>query len=223
MRHPAVIFDFDGTLIDSAPEIGGALNRLLAERDRPPVTEAQVRRFIGDGAARLVQRGFAATGPALAEDEVTPAVARYLAIYADMPADPACLYPGVAETLEHLRTEGRSLALCTNKPEGISRSLLRDLRLGHLFGAVVGGDTLPQRKPAAEPLLAAIAGLGVRPDQAVMVGDNANDVGTARAAGVPVVAVSYGYPRMDPRELGADILIDRFADLPAALGRLSGD
>lgn len=220
-RFPAILFDFDGTLIDSAPEIGAGLNGLLAERGRPPVTDAQVRQFIGDGAARLVERGFAATGAPLPADELPAAVARYLEIYADVPADPSCIYPGVLDGLRALADAGHAMALCTNKPEGISRALLPSLGMDGLFGAMVGGDTLPRRKPYADPLLHALSVLGLPADRAVMVGDNANDVGAARAASMPVVAVSYGYPRMDPADLGADALIDRFADLPSALQLLA--
>lgn len=220
LRFPALVFDFDGTLIDSAPEIGQALNTLLEERGRPPVTDPQVRAFIGDGARRLVERGFAATGPALEDSDLTAAVRRYLDIYATVPADPGTIYPGVVETLERLRADGHRLALCTNKPEAISRELLAGLGMAHLFGAVVGGDTLPERKPRPEPLLHALHGLGLDPTGAVMVGDNANDVGAARAAGIPVIAVTYGYPRMKVEELGADLLTHRFADLPAALRSL---
>lgn len=220
-RFPALLFDFDGTLIDSAPEIGAGLNGLLTERGRPPVTDDQVRRFIGDGAAKLVERGFAATGAPLPPGALADAVKRYLEIYAAVPAEPDSVYPGVIETLTILRTAGHRLALCTNKPEAISRALLPDLGLGGLFEVVVGGDTLPQRKPDPAPLLHALAQLGLPASGACMVGDNANDVNAARAAGMPVVAVSYGYPRMPPVALGADALIDRFAQLPQALGQLA--
>jgi phosphoglycolate phosphatase len=220
-RFSAILFDFDGTLIDSAPEIGAGLNGLLAERGRPPVTDAQIRQFIGDGAARLVERGFAASGDPLPDDALAPAVARYLEIYAAVPADPGCIYPGVLDGLRALAAAGHRLALCTNKPEGISRSLLPALGMDGLFVAVVGGDTLPRRKPHADPLLHALGVMDLPAGRAVMVGDNANDVGAARAAGMPVVAVSYGYPRMAPERLGADALIDRFHDLPGALQSLA--
>ncbi|ACI98998.1 phosphoglycolate phosphatase [Rhodospirillum centenum] len=219
-RFPALLFDFDGTLIDSAPEIGFALNGLLAERGRPPVTEAQIRQFVGDGAAKLVERGFAAGGDPLPEEELPVAVRRYLALYAEVPAVPGSIYPGVPETLERLVAAGHRLGLCTNKPEGISRTLLRDLGLGPRFAAVVGGDTLPRRKPSPDPLLHALETLGHGADRAVMVGDNGNDVKAARAAGMPVIAVSYGYPRMPVVELGADRVIDLFAHLPEALESL---
>ncbi|MFV3074304.1 phosphoglycolate phosphatase [Niveispirillum fermenti] len=221
MRFPALIFDFDGTLIDSAPDIALALNRLLAGQGRPELPLAAVKAMIGDGAARLVDQAFTATGPSLPAEALPSMTERYLALYGALPADPACLYPGVTETLAALRHAGHRLGLCTNKPAGISRDLLAELGLAALFDAVAGGDTVAQRKPHPAPLRWVMDRLGVGPDGAVMVGDNANDVAAARGAGVPVVAVSYGYPRMSVADLGADAVIDRFADLPAALARLA--
>ncbi len=219
-RFPALIFDFDGTLIDSAPDIALGLNRLLGMEGRPDLSLAAVHGMIGDGAARLVEQAFAATGDALAPDAVAPMTARYLALYGALPVDPACLYPGVVDTLSALKAAGHRLGLCTNKPAGISHDLLRDLCIGTLFDAVAGGDTLARKKPHPDPLLWVMDRLGVGADGAVMVGDNANDVAAARGAGVPVVAVAYGYPRMPLSALGADLIIDRFADLPAALAQL---
>lgn len=218
---PALVFDLDGTLLDSVPDIGQALNRTLTDLGRPTVSAAQVRRFVGDGVRRLVERGLEATGglpDAAAQDA---ALDRFMAIYGAIPADPACIFPGVLDTLRALAAAGHSLAVCTNKPEAITRELLRDLGLLELLAAVVGGDTLPQRKPAPEPLLAAIAGMGAVPAGALMVGDSENDVATARAAGVPVVAVSYGYSRVPLADLGADHMIDRFEELPGALAILA--
>ncbi|PWC39411.1 phosphoglycolate phosphatase [Azospirillum sp. TSO35-2] len=215
-----VIFDLDGTLIDSAPDLGLALNRLLGEWGRRAVTDAMVRSFIGDGAPRLVARGFAATGGALPAAESGAALARFLDLYAALPADPACVYPGVPETLDRLAGAGHPIGLCTNKPLAITRTLLADLGLLPVFGAIVGGDSLPQRKPAPEPLLAVLAALGRPPAGAAMVGDGPNDVAAARAAGLLSIAVSYGYPQGDPADLPADRVIDRFTDLPGALEAL---
>ncbi|MFS2014022.1 phosphoglycolate phosphatase [Azospirillum sp. CT11-132] len=223
MGKPApVIFDLDGTLIDSAPHLGHALNRLLAERGRPAVTGEMLRSFIGDGPRPLVERGFAATGRALPAAEVGPAFARFLDLYAALPADPGSIYPGVPQTLARLADAGHSIGLCTNKPQAIARSLLAELGLLPFFGAIVGGDSLPQRKPAPEPLLAVLAALngpttGAPTSAAVMVGDGPNDVAAARAAGVASILVSYGYARGNPADLPADRLIHRFTDLPDAL------
>ncbi|WP_114391859.1 phosphoglycolate phosphatase [Oleisolibacter albus] len=220
-RFPAVLFDLDGTLIDSADEIGTGLNALLAEYSLQPVTPTQVRQFIGDGAPKLVERGFAANGVTLAGDDLKTAVDRFVTLYADVPTSRESLYPGVPETLRTLAADGHRLGLCTNKPSSVTRLLLTELGLSPLFGAVVGGDTLAERKPSPAPLLWAMERLGQTRAGAVMVGDNANDVAAARAAGIPVIAVAYGYPRMPVAELGADLVIEQFAALPEALARLA--
>ncbi|MFY8096066.1 MAG: phosphoglycolate phosphatase [Niveispirillum sp.] len=219
-RFPALIFDFDGTLIDSAPDIALGLNRLLVEKGRPELSLSAVHGMIGDGAARLVEQAFVATGPALTQAELGPMTQRYLALYGALPVDRGCIYPGVVETLTALKQAGHRLGLCTNKPAGITHDLLRELGMGALFDAVAGGDTVARKKPHPDPLLWAMDRLGVGAAGAVMVGDNANDVAAARGAAVPAIAVAYGYPRMPLHALGADLIIDRFADLPGALERL---
>lgn len=224
MSKPApVIFDLDGTLIDSAPHLGHALDRLLAERGRPAVSGAMLRNFIGDGPRLLVERGFAATGRALPAADVGPALARFLDLYAALPADPASVYPGVRQTLVRLADAHRPIGLCTNKPQAIARSLLAELELLPFFGAIVGGDSLPQRKPAPEPLLAVLAALDAPTAGAAMVGDGPNDVAAARAAGIASILVSYGYARGNPADLAADRLIHSFADLPDALEAVRRD
>ena len=217
----AVVFDLDGTLIDSVADIGAALDLLLVEFGRRPLRFGEARAMIGDGAAVLVRRAFAATGSALAGDAESAVVARFLDLYAGCPVSPTCLYPGVVETLETLRAAGLRLGLCTNKPQRIAASILAALGLARFFGdAVLGAEVLPVRKPDAAPLLWVLERLGCQPAEAVMVGDGLNDVLSARAAGLPVVAVSYGYSRGSAAGLGADLVIEAFADLPAALERL---
>ena len=213
----AVVFDLDGTLIDSARDMTRVLNRTLSRFARPALTEAQVRGMVGDGSANLVRQAFAATGDALTDEALQPALADYLDAYFQDDEPPA-LYPGVPETLKALADGGVRLGLCTNKPERISRKLLDALGLSPLFGALAGGDTLPVKKPDGRHLSWVVEALGG--GSAAMVGDNGNDVKAARAAGVPVVAMTYGYPRMPVQELGADILLDHFTDLPDALCRL---
>lgn len=215
---PALIFDFDGTLIDSAGEIAQGLNALLAESGRAQLSLERVRSFIGDGAAKLVERAFAATGGPAGDPPAM--VSRYLELYEAMAGAPDQLFPDVLATLQRLQGDGHRLGLCTNKPERATRKLLGLLGMGGLFDSVVGGDTLPQRKPDPAPVRHVLAALGGGPG--VMIGDNGNDVASGQGAGLPVIVLSYGYPRVPPHELGADLVIDRFAELPAALARLAG-
>ncbi len=221
-RPPALLFDLDGTLVDTAPDLAAATDHVLEAFGRPPVGLAQVRQMVGDGALALIRRGFAASGPP-ADDETMAAGHRlFLAYYGDNVANTSRPFPGVVDTLEKLRTAGHAMAVCTNKPHRLSVMLLEQLDLLRFFGAVVGGDSLAMRKPDPGHVTGTLAALGDRAgDGAVMVGDSMNDVAAARGAGIPVVAVSFGYTTIPPGQLGADRLIDDFADLPAALQGLA--
>jgi phosphoglycolate phosphatase len=220
MPRIALAFDLDGTLIDSAPDLRTALNRLLAELARPPVTLAQTKGFIGDGVRLLVGRALASGGMAVTDAEAGRHVARFLDIYEAMPTTPAQLYPGVARTLSRLKAEGCRLGLCTNKPQQPTETLLPQLGLGSLFDCVVGGDALPVRKPDAGHLRAVLDRLGGTAADSVMIGDNENDAAVAAGCGVPFIAMAYGYPRVPVAELGAAIVLERFTDLPTALKTL---
>jgi phosphoglycolate phosphatase len=222
MPRTCLAFDLDGTLIDSAPDLHAALNRLLEELHRPPVTLAQVTKiFAGDGVRLLVSRALAATGAEASEEETALHVARFLDIYEAIPATPAQLYPGVAETLARLKADGFRLGLCTNKPQQATEILLPQLGLGGLFHCVVGGDALPVRKPDAGHLRAVIERLGGTAASSAMIGDNDNDAAVAAGCGVPFIAMAYGYPRVPVAELGAALVLERFTDLPEALKSLA--
>lgn len=216
---PAVVFDLDGTLIDSLPDLCTAANRLLEQEGRHTLTPAQVRPMIGDGARKLVERAFAATGDGR-EAELDDLTRRFLDIYEAMVAVDTRPFPHVIEALETLRAQGLRLGVCTNKPQHATMELLEALDLKRYFDAVVGGDALPVRKPDPRHVIATLAALGTDTRRAVAVGDSPNDVNAAKAAGVPVVAVSFGYTRVPPPELGADILVDSFAEVPGAVNRL---
>ena len=218
MKRNAVVFDLDGTLIDSAPDLQAALNETLREIGKKPLPQEAVRRMIGDGTAMLVARGLAASG--VAAEALAECLPRFLALYEADPVRHTRLYPGVPQVLAQLVAEGRRLAICTNKPQTATLAVLRGLDLDGFFAAVVGGDALAVKKPDPGHVLGAIAALGVAPEHAVMVGDNENDVAAGKGAGVPVVLVRYGYARVPLAELPADIQIDDFTSLPAALATL---
>lgn len=216
----AVVLDLDGTLIDSAGDIVGAANRLLAEEGRAPITPDQGRAMIGEGAAALVERAFAATGPAPGPVALSGLVERYRAIYERHPLDRTTVFPGVAGTLTALADGGAILGVCTNKPHDISLVVLAGLGLADHFAAVLGGDALAVRKPDPAHFTAVLDAMGAASLPAIHVGDSPTDVALGRNAGVPVVAVSYGYSRVPPEDLGADALIDKFAALPGAIAAI---
>jgi phosphoglycolate phosphatase len=218
----AVVFDLDGTLVDSAADLKTAINKLLSEEGRRALALDEVAEMIGDGAMKLVERAFRATGGRDEAESPERLTARFLAFYAGHATDLTRPYPGVPETLALLREQQWALGICTNKPEQATREVLRGLDLDRYFGAVVGGDSIAGvRKPDPRLLLAAIERLGAAPAEAVMVGDNANDVQSARAARVPVIVRAGGYTRVPAPDLGADAVIAAFAELPAALAEVS--
>ncbi len=217
----AVVFDLDGTLIDSAPDLRVAVNKVLAEHRRRPLGLIEVKMMVGDGAVKLVERAFATTGGEPAVSDLPDLTARFLGFYEGHAAELTRPYAGVTETLSRLRADGRALGICTNKPEAATREVLHDLSLDGYFDAVLGGDSIDSaRKPDPRMLQGVLDALGVGANDAVMVGDAANDAGAARALGVPVILVSYGYTRIPVDELGADLIISEFSQLPEALGRL---
>lgn len=208
-----LVFDLDGTLVDSAPDLARGLNAVLAEEGRRPISIADLRALVGDGATALVERAFALTGPPISAAALPGLVDRFLRHYAAGRHALTRPYPGVVETLAELKGRGYQLAVCTNKPIDLTLDLLRALELAPFFSAATGGDSVRTRKPDPGHFIATLDLIGAQPTAAVMVGDSANDVAVARAAGVPAVVVSYGYSSVAPAELGADVLIDAFADL----------
>jgi phosphoglycolate phosphatase len=215
-----IAFDLDGTLVESAPDLVGTLNVLLQEEGLPPFPLAQARRFIGGGARLMLQRGFQAAGAELGEAKAQDLYARFIDHYREHLADESRPFPGVEATLDRLLDAGARLAVCTNKRTDLSRALLDALDLSRRFHAIVGSDATPAIKPDARHLETAILSAGGRLDRAVMVGDAAPDAGAAKAAGTPLILVSFGYTDIEPRELGPDLLIDHFDELVAGCERL---
>lgn len=219
-RFDGVVFDLDGTLIETAPDLAAALNYVLAEAGLPAVPLADVRHMVGDGAKVLIQRGFAADGRALSADELEHWFAVFLDFYGAHIADRSHMFEGVLAVLDELQAAGLTLGVCTNKPEAMSRRLFEKLGIAKRFSTLLGGDSLQVRKPHPGHILGTLEDMGVAPQRAVMVGDSANDRDAARGAGLPVVLVTFGYTTTPALELEADAHIDRFADLPNVLCEL---
>ena len=209
----AIVFDLDGTLVDSAPEIAAGLNTAMAEIGQPAFPLSEVQSFIGSGAKVTLQRALAARGTEIDEAVFDSMMASFYRVYAEVSEAGSGLYPGVMETLTELRERGIPLGVCTNKAEHITAIALRALGIAPFFSAVAGARDDVPRKPAPDMLLAVLRQLGARPAEALVVGDSRSDVGAARAAGCPVIAVSYGYAHGPVADLAADRVIDRMPDL----------
>jgi len=218
-----LVFDLDGTLVDSAPDIGAAINKVLHEDGRPALDPATVISFVGDGAAQLVQRAFSASGPVPEKPILDALLTRFMEHYHAAPAMLTVPYPDVDAVLTGLKRAGHRLGVCTNKPDALIAAVLKGTGLARHFDAAVGPDTVIRRKPDPAHLRATLDAMGVATGApAIMVGDSINDVRAAQGLGMPCICVTYGYIHGRIEDWGADLLIDRFADLPAALGRLTG-
>lgn len=213
-----LLFDLDGTLVDTLPDLTNALNEVLREHGYPPLSPQQVRPMIGDGMAALLARGFAARGGAPAE--AAAAQGRFVAAYEAAGSELSRPYPGVAETLAALRAQGYRTAVCTNKPHHATGEVLRDTGLAGLFDGYAGGDRFAVRKPDPGHLLGLVEALGGDGSRAAMIGDSENDALSGRAAAMTLILMRYGYARTDPGQLGADRVLDRFDQIPGALEAL---
>jgi phosphoglycolate phosphatase len=214
---PTLLLDLDGTLVDSVPDIAAALNRTLAARGLAPFTDRETAGMVGDGSDRLLARAFAARG-AVPDDKALPEL---VADYAANATVATRLFPGVAETLAAMHGHGWMLAVCTNKLEAPARTLLDALGILKLLAAVGGADTVPARKPDPAHLLVTLAAMGGDATHAVMLGDHANDVKAARAAGMPAIFAGWGYGTPEMTE-GAAAVAERVEDVPGIAARLLG-
>lgn len=216
----AILFDLDGTLVDTAPDLVGALNGVLVEQGLPPLALETARMMVGRGAKALIEQGFAAAGRPLGELDKPALVERFIDLYLARIADESRPFDGVVDALDQLAGAGAVLGVCTNKRTDLSLALLDALGLTSRFAAIIGADRAPAPKPDPQHLLTAIAAVGGQPGRALMVGDSASDIGAAHAACVPSIVVSFGYTEIDPADLGADHLIDHFCELPSLVGRI---
>lgn len=220
MAKKYIIFDLDGTLINSIPDMCREISLFLNKNGRRGLTEAETVSVIGNGAPVLLKGAFALTGEPIKENETPDLLAAWLDQYGKAEMAETKPYPHVVETLIKLKERGCRLAVCTNKPHTPTEAILTKLDLKKHFDVILDADALPERKPRPEPLWEAVRRMGGTNDSAVMVGDSETDAETARAAGVPVVLLSYGYTHIPYEEIKPDALTDNFADLPAIIEKL---
>jgi phosphoglycolate phosphatase len=220
MSAPTIVFDLDGTLIDTAPDLVDTLNAVFAREGLSPVPYDTARTLIGGGARMMIKRGVEADGRVFPPAKVDELFADFIAHYSEHIADRSQPFPGLIDALDALAAEGHRFAVCTNKLERLSVMLLKKLGLAHRFAAICGQDTFGMQKPDPEVLRRTIAAAGGNPQHAIMIGDSLTDIRTAHAAGVPVIAVDFGYTERPVTELGPDRVISRFAQLPAAVAEL---
>jgi phosphoglycolate phosphatase len=212
-----LIFDLDGTLVDTAPDLLNAANAVLAAKGRPLIEPGTLHHMVGFGAKSLITQAFAASGPEPDADEMPALVDLFLAHYGEHLADHSRPFAGVTETLEHLKQAGAILGVLTNKPHSLAEPLLEKLGLSSFFAAVYGAGAKPYVKPDPRIFADVLAACGGKLGQAVMIGDSVTDLHTARAAGVPCILMSYGYTPVPASSLGADAVLDEFTMLPEAL------
>lgn len=220
MRDLTLVFDLDGTLVDTAPDLIHSTNHALASLGHPPVAPAIVRPWISFGARRMIEEALVSLGDSRTAPEIDTALDRFLEFYAANIAVDSRPFPGTVAALDRLAARGVKLAVCTNKRESLTLSLLDALGLTGKFAAIAGRDTFPVSKPHADHLTGAIRLAGGDAARAVMVGDSEVDVATAKAAGIPVVAVSFGYTGIPLDELAPDAIIDHYDELDAAVARI---
>lgn len=214
--RPTVVFDLDGTLVDTAPDLLRALDFALEREGLNPPEDHDARNFIGGGARAMIERALAHTQVKFTKEKVDGLFRQFLVHYEEHIADHSRPFPGLEAALSRLSEEGALLAVCTNKIERYAVKLLRELNLADRFAYIAGSDTFEFKKPDPRHLIGAIEGAGGNPDCAVLVGDSETDVITAKAAEIPVIAVSFGYTEIPPAALGADRLIHKYEELTEA-------
>jgi phosphoglycolate phosphatase len=221
MHGLTLVFDLDGTLVDTAPDLIGAANHVLTSRGLEPLMIDDLRPSISFGARHILATALTMRGRPVNERELDLLLGQFLDHYAGNIAVHSQPFAGLSPLLEDCLAKGVRLGVCTNKREDLSRLLLTQLDLLRLFGGLAGRDTFPVCKPHPDHLLGAIRLAGGDPARAVMVGDSEVDVATAKAAGVPVIGVTFGYTQIPVTELGCDAVIDSYDQFPAALAALT--
>jgi|APCry1669189534_1035231.scaffolds.fasta_scaffold61753_1 phosphoglycolate phosphatase len=214
MGSRVLLFDLDGTLVDSAPDLAEALDFVLVEHGLKPIGLAQTRRMIGHGIPKLVEEGFSYRGRKLKSDLLAHSIDRFREHYSNNLSVKTRIYPGVIEGLTLLFNDGWSMSVCTNKLESYARKILEDLGLIQFFKSVVGPDTFGISKPDPRQLLRTLPD---RYDAAIVIGDSEVDVAAAKAAFLPIIAVSYGYCQVPVKLFSPDLVVSNFSEVPEAI------
>jgi phosphoglycolate phosphatase len=217
---PTIVFDLDGTLVDTAPDLISALNFILDREGLPAVPLASARNMIGAGARKLIERGLELEGRAASVEDITRLTADFIDYYAAHIAEASRPFDGLESALDDLTARGCRLAVCTNKLEWLSKRLLDALGLSPRFAAICGADTFGVSKPDPAILRQTIARAGGNLAASIMVGDAGPDIGVARRAGVPVIGVTFGYTDVPMADLKPDRLIGHMSELPGAVDAL---
>ena len=222
-NHPfeALVFDLDGTLIDSAPDVCASVNRVLKAKGRRELMLDEAKDMIGWGGRVLMEKALSATGEPGSEDEIDDTLRAFLESYAEHPAENTVVSPGAVEALETFKAAGVKMGICTNKPTATTSPVLKALGLDGYFDVVSCGDAAPHKKPDGRHVLLVVEQLGATVDTAAMIGDSENDIHAAVDAGIRSVCVTFGYAHVPLEDIGADALIDRFEDLPRALRQIA--
>jgi phosphoglycolate phosphatase len=214
IQPTAIVWDLDGTLVDSAPDLASALNATLSKRGFFTLPLEQVRPMIGNGVPKLVERGFNAVGMRPEPVQLAALVELFAQEYANCATDRTRPYPGIIEALEALSQLDLPMGVCTNKPVAFTRQILKGLGMEQYFSSVIGGDSTAARKPDPEPVLACLGQMLATPSLSVMIGDSVHDVRAARAAGTAIGVVPWGYRTVPAKDMGADFVLDDARLLP---------
>lgn len=217
-----IAFDLDGTLVDSAPDMCTAINKVLVTEGLPPASLQDVRNFVGQGARVLVVRAWSVHKLYPEPSELDRLTEAYISAYAEDISSGTTVYPGLVSALELLKDAGAVLCVCTNKRTDLSLALVRDMGLAHHFEANIGSDAVTNRKPHPDHFIAAIRAAGGDPARALMIGDSSNDVDSAKAAGAPVLVYGHGYTDTAPELLGADAVFYHYSELVSLISRILG-
>ncbi|MEZ5997894.1 MAG: HAD hydrolase-like protein [Hyphomonas sp.] len=217
-----IVFDLDGTLVDTAPDLLGALNHVLEHAGLEPVELSLIATMIGHGARAMIEKGLTHRGVTPEEPVLDAYFKRFLVYYSQHIAEGSRPFDRAEDVLDALALDGALLAVCTNKKQDLTDQLLQALGLAPRFAAVLGADSVPHRKPDGDHIVRTVIAAGGDPARAIMVGDSRTDERAARNAGLPFIFVPFGYEAESVDEIGADAVITHYSELPSALSRLIG-